>query len=682
MNQNAFSKLDLKKGLPQSTWEALDLSLKGAKDPKQWIQEMKSQNPSLAEKALEAGFSSLAALLVCDQPLYQMRALLISAQRASAKELLESLTSEVDKVFGEIIFERTQGQSQKVFEKYKDSVSYLLANLDPQVEVEARMQWAQMLYTLEKWDEVLNHYKIAFELAEKESLPGTKAICAFNLATVYENLDQKIEAKTWLWVCQKELSSYTLENLNNSVALYEIQVALKDLQDEKVIELTPEFLKKTNLSLMQRIRGLHALAESQSEFGHILDAEMTLSQSRKIIQQGQYEQYMTSQEILELNLASVIHRSGRFQNRKNWENPSLSLHYKAVHARWLFRMNDHVKALRIAGEIRKDSPQAEQFEDLFVLLSNRLEQPGKRARTLEHQIFKCWLTKQWKGLEYIKTFLEIENSSSPWKKTLFHLSSGLLSLVQIEVSKSYDELKAGLQVAKSSGLERLETLIVSLLKTLHGESLSLGYDLSPEELAFYEGLLSRVSSAPVAMSRNQNGQVTLGAEKSDLVYDEDKNEIIWQDEAISLQNQPVLQRILKMLLSKPTGLSKENLVESVWGLNYHPLHHDPMIYSAMGRLRDLIPIEMNSGVYKLPGTIRWTYLSQNKKDSFNLSSRQKKIMEIIENSQALSRKEVVETLEISERTALRELTNLVRMGLLVQSGAGRGVHYKKWTQGA
>src|SRR5690606_16358459 len=116
---------------------------------------------------------------------------------------------------------------------------------------------------------------------------------------------------------------------------------------------------------------------------------------------------------------------------------------------------------------------------------------------------------------------------------------------------------------------------------------------------------------------------TLGIEKADLVYDEDKNEVIWQDQAISLQNQPVLQRLLRALFASPQGLDKEQIIESVWGFEYHPLHHDPMIYSAMGRLRDLVPIEMSEGVYKLPAAIKWTYLSQNKKNSFKLNLRQK-----------------------------------------------------------
>ncbi len=681
MQSTELSNIKLNQGLSQDQWKALEFSLENSEDPSAWIKMAKAQHPNLADRALEAGFYNLAAHLVCTTPLFQIRALVLSSQTQSAEILTKNLEEGAEKVFCEIVLGRAQGQNQKLYSQYKDQVESHFKRLRPEVEIEARLQWTQVLYALELWDDVLTQYKIAFSLAEKGNYQGYKAVTAFNISTVYENLNQKIEAKTWLWVCQKELDSYRLDHLNNSIQLYEIQCALKDLQDEKVIERAQAYLKEESLGLTQRIRALHTLAESQTEYGLIFDAEMTLSLSRKIIQQSNYEQYTQAQEILELNLASIIHRPSRFQSRKNMDRFSLQLHHKAAQARWAYKVNDHARALRLAAEIKAEAPQNEDFEDLFVLLTNRLEHPGRRARTLEHQIFKCWLSKQWKALEYIKTHLEIENSKAPWKRCLTMMIEGVLAKIQFEEEKSLQSFQQGRALAQNYGLERLETLMISLLKTLHSQKTSSNHDMSQEELAFYESLISKISAEPVAVSRNKTGQISLGIEKSDLVFDEDKSEIIWQDQAIPLHNQPILQRLLRSLLANPQGVSKETIIETVWGFEYHPLHHDQMLYSTMGRLRDLIPVEMEEGRYKIPSAIKWTYLSQNKEDSFRLSPRQKKLMEIIEAQNTLSRKEVVEALGVSERTALRELTNLVRMGLLQQIGAGRGVHYTKWNQG-
>ncbi len=672
-----FSKINLEKGLSQEMWKSFALSLKNALDPKAWISSAKSQQPDLADKALEAGFSEFASILVCSSNLLQMKALILSGQRASALSLFALLQESSEKTFCEILLQRTQSQSLSIFEKYHLIIEDLIVSLSDGLQLEAKMQWALVLYSLEKWDSVLNQYKLVFELAEKNKNLGLKAVCAFNIATVYENLNQKIEAKTWIWMCQSNLSQYRLENLKISVDLYEIQCLLKNDDFEDVIAKANLFLKQENLNPIQKIRALHALSEAQMETGYIFESEMTLSQTRQFIKKSRYEQFNKEQEIIELNLASIIHRPNHFQNKNGIERFSLLNEHKAAQARWAFKMNDMARTLRLTLELKKLEAAPESFEDLFVLLTNRLEQPGKKARTLEHQILKCWLSKQWKALEYIKIFLEIEKSVQPWKKSLYHMINGVLTYLQNDKAVAFLEWNTSIELTRVHGLERLESLLCGLTGAA-----SPRHDLCPEEIAFYESLVSKVISSPYMVSRNEKGQLNADTEKSDLIFDENKNEIIWQEKSISFQNQPLLKRILTNLFERPQGLSKENLIKAVWGLEYHPLHHDSMIYAAVSRLRDLVPIEMEEGLYRLPKGIRWTYISEKKEKSFALSGRQKKILNIIENHDNLTRKDVVESLKVSERTALRELTQLVRMGLLVQNGAGRGVHYLKWNQGA
>ncbi len=672
-----FSEINLEKGLSQDLWKSFALSLKNSLDPKAWILSAKSQQPELADRALESGFSEFASVLVCSSDLLQIKALILSGQKASALSLFATVQDISEKTFCEILLQRTQSQNLNVFEKYHLNIENLILSLTDKLQLEARMQWALVLYGLEKWESVLLHYKLVFDLAEKNKNFGLKSVCAFNIATVYENLNQKIEAKTWIWMCQSNLNQYRLDNLKTSVDLYEIQCLLKNEDFEEVIVKANLFLKQENLNPVQKIRALHALSEAQMESGFIFESEMTLSQTRQFIQKSRYEQFNKEQEVIELNLASIIHRPSHFQNKNGIERYSLLIEHKAAQARWAFKMNDMARTLKLTLELKKLNASAESFEDLFVLLTNRLEQPGKKARTLEHQILKCWLSKQWKAMEYIKIFLEIEKSDQPWKKSLFHLVSGALAYLQNEKNVAMAEWHTSVELTRVHGLERLESLLCGLLGNV-----SPRHDLCPQEIAFYESLIAKVISSPYMISRNEKGQFNADIEKSDLIFDENKNEIIWQEKSISFQNQPLLKRILTTFFDRPQGLSKEDLIKSAWGLEYHPLHHDSMIYSAISRLRDLVPIEMEEGLYRLPKGIRWTYISDKKEKSFILSARQKQILGIIENLDNLTRKDVVESLKVSERTALRELTQLVHMGLLVQSGAGRGVHYLKWNQGA
>jgi hypothetical protein len=681
-------QFDFSKGLPQDLWKSLEMELKSSAAPSDLVQRWKAKEPRLGDLALEAGFFDLACLLGCSHPLFQMKALFHSGQKLLSEQIMENLScGSAEKRLCHIFLLRTAGQAQEAVRLYKGEMAQTLSELKGSLALEARLQWALVFYQLEKWEEVTALYKSCYEAAEQEGLSSYKAISSFNLATVYQNQKQKLEAKTWLWRAEAELQNYHLDNLENSRNLFELQCDLQELNDQGVLEKAPLFLEKKNLSPQQRLRGLQTLAEAQTEWGQVLDAEMTLSQARKLIQKNHLDQYRSTQAVLELNLASIVHRPCRFQIRVRLEQQSLHLDEQAALARWAFRMNDLPRTLRLTSTLQAASADSAAYEDLFVLLSNRLEQPGSRARTIEHQVYKCWLSKQWKALEYLNTHLEIENSRSPWKQVLQQLCSVVLAWIGDDRALCQESCEKGFVLSSESGLERLESLFVHLNQVLQLQlPLKINHELSPEELAFYDSLTAKLTAQRRALGRQSSGEkgvLEAGAiHDSDLIFDEDKSEVLWRGQVISLQSQPVLLRIVKNLFLSSAGLSKEKLIREVWGLDYHPLHHDPMIYSAIGRLRDLMPIECQDGLYKIPGSLKWVHLSQNKESVLKISDRQKEIFKLLDQMENLSRRDLVERLKLSERTALRELTQLVRMGLLTQNGAGRGVYYSRWSQGA
>ncbi|MFN8846525.1 MAG: hypothetical protein ACK5W9_06710, partial [Bdellovibrionales bacterium] len=410
-----------------------------------------------------------------------------------------------------------------------------------------------------------------------------------------------------------------------------------------------------------------------------------LAQSRKLLIESKSNQHAASQKTLELNLASITHRSYLLEKKTPIDHKLIQIQHQAAQARWAIKMNDLARALRLTLQIKRESDNSNEFDDLYVLLTNRLEQPGEKARTLENQIYKCLLSKQWKALEYLQVHLEIENPDSPWKKSLNYFLKGVLSHLSQNSNSSESHFLKCFELCRRSGLERLETLAVHFARSLgYTKDIQSHFTLDPSELAFYDSLLSKITIKATALTRNSSGQIQLDSTDSDLILDEVKEEIIWQGQSYSIRNQPLLKRILRSMFDRIEGLRKEELINEVWGLEYHPLHHDSMVYAAIARLRDQIPIEIRDGKYRLPSDIKVSLLSSNRLDSIKLNERQRKILQSFEIENSIQRKYLVEKLGISERTALRELSELVRLGLLKQKGSGRGVHYvrNQWNQGA
>ncbi|MFC1780579.1 DeoR family transcriptional regulator, partial [Patescibacteria group bacterium] len=69
------------------------------------------------------------------------------------------------------------------------------------------------------------------------------------------------------------------------------------------------------------------------------------------------------------------------------------------------------------------------------------------------------------------------------------------------------------------------------------------------------------------------------------------------------------------------------------------------------------------------------YQEKNKQPFLNLNRRQLKILRYLQNIPQVKREEYVEMMDVSTMTAYRDLTELVRKGLLRLEGQGRGTRY-------
>ena len=164
----------------------------------------------------------------------------------------------------------------------------------------------------------------------------------------------------------------------------------------------------------------------------------------------------------------------------------------------------------------------------------------------------------------------------------------------------------------------------------------------------------------------------------------------------SLGLTPLLRKVLGEL-ARNNG-SKKGLIEKVWGYRYHPLRHDPTIYSAVTALRKLLGhhgawIETTEEGYRLAPSVRLVTHSQDtassptmapgtlfdatKDRTSELNYRQIKILRHLDRNETIDLKTCKKQFGVSAITASRDLSALTAKGLVLRIGRGRATQYLK-----
>ena len=170
--------------------------------------------------------------------------------------------------------------------------------------------------------------------------------------------------------------------------------------------------------------------------------------------------------------------------------------------------------------------------------------------------------------------------------------------------------------------------------------------------------------------------------QADLVIEQGSAVIRFKGKSFDLSRCAVVLQIIQSIAkTKNKGLSKEELVHRVWGYEYNPMIHDSLVYTNIGRVREILPIVCSANSYKFSNEISWCYISQiheqGSAEAQSLKLSFKKILDFMRSTeQSISRRKVVELLNVSERTALRILTEMSNQKLIRKRGQGRGVIYQ------
>lgn len=160
-------------------------------------------------------------------------------------------------------------------------------------------------------------------------------------------------------------------------------------------------------------------------------------------------------------------------------------------------------------------------------------------------------------------------------------------------------------------------------------------------------------------------------------------------------------KILAKLLSRGRA-SKKDLIEQIWGYDYHSLRHDPLLYSVTARLRRLLGARAEwlvagdggyafvpglriavhehverASVAAAPAPVRSTRREPAFVLDEGLSRRQLLIMAALEREPFIDVRACVERFGVSRVTALRDLQELCARGLVRRVGRARATAYCK-----
>ena len=167
---------------------------------------------------------------------------------------------------------------------------------------------------------------------------------------------------------------------------------------------------------------------------------------------------------------------------------------------------------------------------------------------------------------------------------------------------------------------------------------------------------------------------------------------------------PTIRAFIKALAQNV--VTKEALIEGIWGYRYNSLRHDHMIYGVAARLRGLLGefayfLQGDEAGYGFLSGIRIRFhqhlaehqgrkaayeipihpsapVSFTRKDSWpkDLSPRQIEILQWLKQKQFVGVNEVREHFRVAKVTGTRDLASLCKYGLIEKLGKGRATRYR------
>lgn len=175
----------------------------------------------------------------------------------------------------------------------------------------------------------------------------------------------------------------------------------------------------------------------------------------------------------------------------------------------------------------------------------------------------------------------------------------------------------------------------------------------------------------------------LSAVPVEIVVDSIRQQIVVEGQVIGMEGRDIPLNILTSLIKHEGGpLGMSQLFEEAWGRKYNPAYDANTVYFHICRLRKILDQatggkEVLSKVadgYQLKPGLRFGLIARAVAP--RAERTQDAVVEIVKQRGFIDNRTYCEFTSTSRSTALRELADLVKAGVLERMGQGRGARYK------
>ncbi|OQW46615.1 MAG: hypothetical protein A4S09_05400 [Proteobacteria bacterium SG_bin7] len=658
--------------------------------------EVNPNIPGLAETAFDSGFYELSLRLGLENHFARARAYILLG-----KQLPSSLNlSDLEIKALEIMRLRRDGKYTlgiKIFES--EIISVLNQVTDQNLLGEIYNIGASSYFLASSFTTAIEIYTMAYDCFEKSKNYFRMSVVAYNAAMSALPSSNKYMQNEWLRLTQNSLRHIHFDSLNLSLRIHSCRILNQNENYNESMKEAKPLLDMPHLTLFQRIEILQIYASSALEIGHIIDANIYSNFARQLISSNKAYQYELDQLTLENNIESLCYlRTAKIalSNTHRYENKSGYGEYRLSMARQMLNENN-VSGLRkvlddLRSELSENLMRQLYTRDLEFATSGYNFFPEKRARGLQTQVLQALRHRNIPFARQLLSHLEddLKTKASPWKQALFLITKAYLKISQGLPEESAQDLVNALETTSANGLMRLYSISLGLLVVCdnhfelqwleHLKGLEANDRVAIQD--FFKAAIGNQLSTLYLVISNNRRELSLEQKNSevDLTINQETGEVLFKGQSLPLSSQSLLFLLLNHLArAQKQGLSKEEIIRQVWGYNYEPHTHDPLVYINIKRLRDLVPIEIHAGRYRISPQISWQFVvpAEIEDRKLNLTPRQVSIVNYIQRNEekSISRADIVKLLGISPRTALRELTEMVVKKFLIRHGAGRSARY-------
>lgn len=678
-------KRQFRAGFPGCVWMAIEKL------------NINPQIPGLAEVAFDSGFYQLAFRFGLENHFAQARALILLG-----KEVPETLhLSDLESQSIAIMRLLQDGKYDMGIEVFESRILPRLNEItDQRLLGEICSIGGSAYFFASSYTRAIEVYTMAYSCFESSKNYFRMGFAAYNAAMSSLSNSNKHTQNEWLKLTQESLRNVHFESLNISLRIHNCRILNQAENYTEATKSAKPILEIPYLSLFQRIEILHVYASSSLELGHVLDANIYSNFARQLILSNKAYQYELDQLALENNIESLCYlratKISLSNSEHRHENKSVYGEYRLSMARQMLNENNISGVRKALDDLRRELSEKLMDQlyarDLEFATSGYNSFPDKRTRGLQTQVLQALRHRNIPFIRRLNAHIEedLETSPTPWKQALFLIVKSYLQISEGHTAQSANDLISALDVTSTHGLMRLYSITLGLLVVCdshfelqwleHLKGLEANDRVAIQD--FFKAAIGNQLSTLYLVISNNRRDLSLEQKNSeaDLIINQEAGDVIFNGQTLPLSGQSLLFLLLNHLArAQKQGLSKEEIISLVWGYTYESQIHDPLVYINIKRLRDLVPIEIHAGRYRISPEISWQFVvpAEMEDRKLNLSPRQVSIVNYIQRNddKSVSRSEIVELLGISPRTALRELTEMVDKKFLIRHGAGRSARY-------